>query len=316
MSRGGRNRQKKNHDPLMEMFAGPSTPATRQNSMAEFIWRNYLMDLCLTKHEWHNLPEGVDPRYMNLTIYWRGGIVFFRDDDSLTGQVVAHRGVSNGNLNIYGQPISMSLIAPNGKSWIRENKDFRAVYERMSRIPSATYVDYFARRLASISRTIDTNLLQQKAINLVITSEETRLTMENILAARAANESVITVVGREIGEAVDTFTAMAPYLVDKLNLAHQWELDQAYTFLGINNANQNKKERLVESEVSANDEQVTAARLATLMSLREGIRLVNQKFGTDIEVYNSTDTISRNHEYRTDLQLQAQLDGGTDVSNV
>jgi len=54
--------------------------------------------------------------------------------------------------------------------------------------------------------------------------------------------------------------------------------------LGLNNANQDKKERLVTDEVSANDEQVMASRNIHLKARKTAADKINKMFGLNINV--------------------------------
>jgi hypothetical protein len=54
--------------------------------------------------------------------------------------------------------------------------------------------------------------------------------------------------------------------------------------LGLNNANQDKKERLVTDEVSANDEQVMASRNIHLKARKAAADKINKMFGLNISV--------------------------------
>jgi hypothetical protein len=50
------------------------------------------------------------------------------------------------------------------------------------------------------------------------------------------------------------------------------------TLLGINNANQDKRERLVTSEVSANNSQVLLARQVALDARRDACNRINKRY--------------------------------------
>ena len=54
--------------------------------------------------------------------------------------------------------------------------------------------------------------------------------------------------------------------------------------LGINHANQDKKERLVSSEVGANDEQVDAMKNVALNSRQRAAKQINDMFGLSVSV--------------------------------
>ena len=60
--------------------------------------------------------------------------------------------------------------------------------------------------------------------------------------------------------------------------------NEAMTVLGIGNANQDKKERLVASEVGANNDQVLISRNAALKARRDAADQINRMFELDISV--------------------------------
>jgi hypothetical protein len=65
--------------------------------------------------------------------------------------------------------------------------------------------------------------------------------------------------------------------------------------LGIDNANQDKKERLVEAEVGANDAQTDSLRFVALQARQQGIEHVNKTFGLNITV-----------DYNTEVEAMAE----------
>ena len=70
------------------------------------------------------------------------------------------------------------------------------------------------------------------------------------------------------------------------------------TLLGIESANQDKKERLVSSEVDANDDQTSMMRYVNLNERREAVKKINKHYKLNIEV-----------EYFTDEERKAMMQG-------
>ena len=62
---------------------------------------NRLVELSIAMFEWHNLPDTVDSRFMELTLFTDGQAVFFKDD------VVGFACLQNalgGNMDMYRIP--------------------------------------------------------------------------------------------------------------------------------------------------------------------------------------------------------------------
>jgi hypothetical protein len=95
------------------------------------------------------------------------------------------------------------------------------------------------------------------------------------------------IFGYKTGFDKDAFQVLntpVPFVADKL-LAYKHNLwNEAMTFLGIGNAKQDKKERLVADEVAANDEQIESSREVMLKARQIACEQINRKFGLNITV--------------------------------
>ena len=68
-------------------------------------------------------------------------------------------------------------------------------------------------------------------------------------------------------------------------------------YLGIDSSNTQKKERLIEAEVVANEESTEMMRLDGLNSRRQSVKKINEMFNTNIEVVRRSDIVSNNYEF-------------------
>ena len=59
-------------------------------------------------------------------------------------------------------------------------------------------------------------------------------------------------------------------------------LNEVRTFLGINNSNTNKKERLITDEVNSNNQEIMAQREALLLQRKIACDKINSMFGLNI----------------------------------
>ena len=95
------------------------------------------------------------------------------------------------------------------------------------------------------------------------------------------------------------------YITDRLLNDYKTIKDQFNTLIGIPNANTQKRERMITSEVEANDIDTQALALIWLENMQAGIRKVNEKYGLNISV-----------EYRfKDLYEREGEDNGMDVNS-
>jgi hypothetical protein len=73
-------------------------------------------------------------------------------------------------------------------------------------------------------------------------------------------------------------------VIEKLHILKVRQWNECMGYLGINNANQDKKERLVADEVDANNEQVAASRNVALNARQEACGLINKLYGLNVSV--------------------------------
>ena len=82
-------------------------------------------------------------------------------------------------------------------------------------------------------------------------------------------------------EAVKALKTDAPVVFPQLQLQKHAIWNECMTFLGINNANQDKRERLVDDEVQANNEQIEYSAQVMLKTREEACEQINRIFKLD-----------------------------------
>ncbi len=120
---------------------------------------------------------------------------------------------------------------------------------------------------------------------IVRCSEKQKLSLKNAINQRRDNEPVIWASDlSDINEMVDTLTTNAPIVFPQLQTQKHMILNEVFTDLGINNANMDKRERMVANEVEANNEQVKACEDVMLKAREQACKEINRIFGTNISV--------------------------------
>ena len=240
------------------------------------------MELSIAMFEWKNLPDTVDPRYLELKLFLEGQAVFYKDE------VLGYLALGNGgasDINQYGIPNKRRAISANGRFNVALNeRDSVLIYNNLIRTNSMLDVRMFARRLYELDRTIDVNVRAQKTPVLIRAKESQRLTLENVYMQYDGNKPVIYATDNFDPEAVGVLRTDAPYVADKLYQLKTQYWNEALTYLGISNTNTTKKERMITDEVIRNMGGVIASRYSRLEARRQACEEINKLFGLDIEV--------------------------------
>ena len=263
---------------------------------------NRLTELSVSMFEWLNVPEEIDIRFLELTLFQDGKAVFFKDEDM--DEYLALKCAVNGGFNVYGIPVNRRAYSPtNGYQKQLTEKDSVIIWNNYLHKNSILEVKNFARRLYNLDRIIDVNANAQKTPVLVLAEPEQRLTMLNLYKEMDGNAPVIFGDKNLDLQNIRAISTEAPYIADKLYQLKTQIWNEALTYLGISNTNITKKERMVTDEVVRNMGGVIASRYSRLDSRRKAVEEINNMFGLNIEVNYKED-------YR-EADDEIMLDGAT-----
>ena len=240
-----------------------------------------LTELSISMFEWKNLPDSIDERFLELTLFGDGQAVFFKDEELgfLCLQVAM-----NGGFNVYRVPIRRRAYAVNGYQRNLDNTNSVIIYNNYLRTNSVNMVKVYSKRLYNLDRIIDVNANAQKTPVLLQGSEMQRLTLLNLYKEYDGNAPVIFGDKNLDINGLKCITTEAPYVADKIYTLKTQIWNEALTYLGISNLNIQKKERLVSDEVVRNQGGTIASRYSRLQARRNACEEINKMFGLEIEV--------------------------------
>lgn len=264
-----------------------------------------LQEIAINMFEWAGLPDTVDERFLELTLCEYGYLVYFNDEE--IGDLVA-TAMIGGPLDVYRIPINRRAYAYNGYQKDLTNKDSVLVFNNYLRTPSMLTILLYARRLYEIERTIDVNVKAQKTPVAIICDESQLFTMKQVYEKFDGNEPIIFGAKNLDLKGIQSMKTDAPFVADKLNTLKKQIWNEAMTIFGVENANTEKKERLVSDEVLSSLGTVQAQRYVMLNARRQAAKQINKMFGTQIEVNFRQDFSALNTEMPTTTTMETDAD--------
>ena len=261
------------------------------NESVSFLkYYNHLTQLAMTMFEWKNLPDTVDERFLELGLFEKGMMLFFKDDtlsvsDGVEpGTYLCLNCTIGGQLDIYRNPIQRKAFATNGYQAWRDKTNSVIIYNNYLRQNSVLGVRQYAQRLADLEMAIDVNCKAQKTPILVLCDESQRLTMKNLYMQYEGNYPFIFGEKALNTNQVKALNTGAPFVADKLYAIKMQVWNEAMTELGISNVSYQKKSRLVSDEVARNMGGTIASRYSRLQMRRQAADAINEMFGLNISV--------------------------------
>ena len=219
-------------------------------------------DVARSMFEWENLPKSMNEIWLERSLYYDGQAAILKDKKF---GFINTRATTAGKLNLYGLPTKLHCysieydttrsvyngLLPN----VKEEQQCILVQNNWNRIPTWYAMQLFAYRLYEAQRSADTNIKNQKFPVLVLTNDKQKQSMINLYNNYDGNQPVI-VADKNLMEAneLKSVNTNAPYVADKLIDYKKEIMNEALTYLGINNIMLEKKERLVQDEANSNNE--------------------------------------------------------------
>lgn len=258
--------------------------AINNRTYTDFYYR--LMLLARSVFEWKNLPNGINERWVERFLYYHGCCMFYHDET--LGYVFAKTAPFD-SLNEYDEPTSLMPVFANyrGKKPVesfKQGKNCVLVRNNDIMLPTAPTIELFAMRLTDIQRAIDININAMKTPVLITGTEKQKLSLKKTYEQWNGFEPVI--YGDKALDTTDikALKVDAPVYFDKLQIQKNAFWNECMTFLGINNANMDKRERLVDDEVQANNEQIGLSASVMLKARKSACEQINEIFKTNIDV--------------------------------
>ena len=265
------------------------------NNQTYIDYLERLKKIATSMFEWVNLPDSMNARYLELTLYYKGQASLLYDNNY---GFINTQACDSGYINIYGLPTLVNCYSysynamrstyvagsdENGE----KDKECILVLNNYMRVPTATTLELFAYRLAELQRTFDVNVKSQKFPVLIRTDQKQIFTLKKMYEEYDGNTPAIFADKNLVtDDALKAIKTDAPLILNELNDAKREIWNEALTFLGVSNLSE-KRERLITSEADSNNELINLNLQSYLVPRQQACKEFNDKFGltgTDKEI--------------------------------
>ena len=260
---------------------------------------NDFINLAINRFTWENLPLGLTSEQMEFLLISKGQMMFF--EDNMQGYYILPC-YPTSDLNVYGVATKYVVMSENGKY----NKTIdieKGVLIKNNPLATADIptLEIYAKRIDDIEMTQDVNLFQQCIPKIILADEDSKLTAKALI--NKVSQFKFAIFGKKTLvnniTSSDVLDTTSPYILDKLQQQKFDLKNELLTYLGINNNNNVKKERMIVDEVNANNE-YTSINLDLMFDLRErACKEINEKFGFNIKVNKREVEVDDTENYNT-----------------
>lgn len=271
------------------------------NNKTYIDYLNRLKLIAVSLFTWKGLDEVAGygaSRFMEMNLYEFGKSCFLKDSE-LGFKVL--RAMPDDKYNIYYLPNRVKAYSL-GYNKMYDFDDLIYVMNNELELPTIDTISLFAYRLFDTERTIDVNLTAQKTPILIEGDTKTILTLKNVYMQYTGNTPFIFGNKQfDISNKLNVLKTDAPYLIDKLE-NHKHEIwNECMTYLGINNANTDKKERLITDEVESNNDLINFYLNCFYKTRKEACDLINKKYNLKIEIELNKDVLKLINDNKGDI---------------
>lgn len=283
----------------MNKSGQPTAEIMNYSTFDDYMYR--ARKIATARFKWINTPDTWDTDFIENGLYDKGVMACIWDNNY---KHMITRVNQSGELNIYDIPTRVTCYTtsqniPNTTRYvytgIKEGKSCAVLIKNNPTMtPTLNTIQLFCLRLAETERTMDTNRKQQKTPSMILGTQKQRLTLLNLYQQYDGNQPFIFGDKNSLGDTnlIRSIDTGAPYLLDKLTEHKQSIWCEMLSFLGINNVNYEKKERLITDEANANNHFINLNIWPEYNARKKACKQINDYFGLNIDVeINNEDII-------------------------
>lgn len=280
------SRREKNvpfEDLLRNFFARKPKDVDGVANTSSLYYRNKLFRLFLQRYVIENMPKTWEFDYFNEHLFLDGVIGV---TDTTAGILALKCGLTG--IGIFEQPTKTIYANPvlgNFERTIGEDCEIiRLQYDYQG---IGWLLDRYATLLAMCDSSIAVNLMNTKVSWVFGATDKTQAeTFKAIYDDITQGKPAVFTSNQNVGnlkEQMFVMPAKQNFIADDVQLLKRKILNEFLTDIGINNTNLDKRERLTDDEVNANNDEVLANIYHWYDNINDGITKVNDMFGLSLK---------------------------------
>ena len=251
-------------------------------STTYFYYFRALFRKAMSIYEFKGIPDNWDYDYMISKLLANG---FIAITDTAIGVIPLECGVSG--INVYNHPTKVIIANPvlgnlertidDDAVVVKIQYDYRGILDICSR---------YATLLAECDSSISVNLMNSKVAFIgLVNSKQQANSMKLMYDTISKGEPAVFVKGDQInGDQILYNHVKENFVAGDIQMLKRKIMSEFLTEIGVNNANTDKRERLTDNEVEANDSEIQLNAGYWLDNIREGFDAANAMFGLNISV--------------------------------
>lgn len=268
-------------------------PSRRNNSTLEGIYLRMLMELASNRFKWVGLPDTIDERFLELTL-WQSGLAIFYYDKEFS-RYLALRGSGVGRINHYDNPTRFQVIGNSMVSKTLSSSQCVPIWDNKMRLPMHDVAMVYSARLAAVETSLDQNILLTRHPVVIGVDQNEKHSYQQVFDMVKEGDPVILgtpLLGENVNAKMTALQLLPNNTHETMTKLYNiknslW--NDVMTFLGIKNSDTSKRERMIVDEVESNDEQVLSYRNTALTERRRAAEQINKMFGLAVSVeWNNT----------------------------
>lgn len=267
-------------DLIHEFFARKPSDVDGVMNSSSLYYRQYLLKKLFGRFSFSGIPEGWDEDYMLEALFLNG---YFCITDTEAGILPLKCGLTG--INIFERPTTVIVANPVLGNFERIIDASAVVIQLQPNYEGVyTMINRYATLLAMCDSSISVNLMNTKAAHVFgATNKAQAETFKKMYDEISCGNPAVFIKDGLNEENFFTMPVKQYYIANDVQLLKRKLVTEFLTEIGINNANTDKRERLTDDEVNANNLEVSANIQCWIDNVGWGIDKANKMFNLNLQ---------------------------------